>query len=1006
MNAAVSKRVKLAALLSRRMLSLFLVVCLFGLNAAQAGLLITKSEGISLTGADGVHFVGTSGVSLTGADGILSYRVNGVSLTGADGVSLTGADGLISLTGADGTAFIGSNGISLTGADGISLTGADGISLTGADSMISLTGADGTTYEAASFQIINPQGISLTGADGTLIVGANGVQIADTNISLTGADGISLTGADGISLTGADTVTGFDSNGTPFAVPVTDGISLTGADGISLTGADQTQITNAQGIEFLNLGGLPNGAAPDLLGLQSVEPELALKLNELTDDSSVNAILVYHQYPTEANLNELRSVGILGGTRFRKLPFVIVTATRSQLIAVSQLQTIRSIYGVRTLSFNADPYFNETQIQRVAGDADLRTHNQGLPVSGRNVTVAVLDTGVNALHSDLAGRVVQNVKLIDLQSVPVLGFSYPIPVENLPTTDLISGHGTFVAGVVAASGAASGGQYAGVAPGAKILGLSAGDANLTHVLSGFDYLLEKGANYNVRVVNCSFSSNTVFDYHDPVNIATKMLTERGVSVVFSAGNSGAGNSTLNPYAAAPWVVSVGATDQRGRLASFSSRGKFGSAQFAPSLVAPGVNVVSVRSTLSQTGILGVATGVDLGRLSPLHLLSYTTASGTSFSAPQVAGAIALMLEANPNLQPAQIKDILRRTATPLPPYYQHEVGAGMLNTHAAVLEAAFANRRFGVWRATIERGQVKFITDVPRYFTGTVHPGSAAVTNVSFPADTVQSTIHLAWGGLLSPNDLGLKVVGNSVVRGESNNLNLLGLLGRREKVTLNAPPAATWQAVVSHSANLGTPQTFQGAVETTRLEFPHLNDIANLSPSQQSAVKESLRTFTLLPDGKNFRPFNTVTRFDLAAALVRGGRVPQFVAANPLYTDVRDATSRALVESVQKSPAGALIYDAPPGGAFRPHNTATRLVAAVALVKAAGFDALAQQNAFTPVPAADAASIPFAYRGYVTVALQQGLLAKEGANFSPNNILKRVELAEAMTRLNRIFNQ
>src|SRR4029079_3274129 len=148
------------------------------------------------------------------------------------------------------------------------------------------------------------------------------------------------------------------------------------------------------------------------------------------------------------------------------------------------------------------------------------------------------------------------------------GFVNPAPIENLPNTDATAGHGTFVAGVIAASGASSGGKYSGVATGAKLLGLSAGDVDLTNVLSGFDYLLDKGKSYNVRVVNCSFSANTVFDFNDPVNIATKMLTDAGVNVVFSAGNTGPGNGTLNPYAAAPWVVSVGATDINGTLASF------------------------------------------------------------------------------------------------------------------------------------------------------------------------------------------------------------------------------------------------------------------------------------------------------------------------------------------------------------------------------------------------------------------------------------------------------
>ncbi len=152
--------------------------------------------------------------------------------------------------------------------------------------------------------------------------------------------------------------------------------------------------------------------------------------------------------------------------------------------------------------------------------------------------------------------------------VAAVGFVNPTPIENVTNTDLSNGHGTFVAGVVAGSGVNSGGKYSGVAPGAKILGLSAGDLSLIHVLSGFDYLLLNRTNYNVRVVNCSFSADTVFDFNDPVNIATKLLTENGINVVFSAGNTGAGNGTLNPYAVAPWVISVGATDANRNLAGF------------------------------------------------------------------------------------------------------------------------------------------------------------------------------------------------------------------------------------------------------------------------------------------------------------------------------------------------------------------------------------------------------------------------------------------------------
>jgi serine protease AprX len=976
-----------------KFICLLLTFSIFGANIAQAGVSVIKSNGITLTGADGVKFIGTNGITLTGADGFLNRQANGITLTGADGITLTGADG-ITLTGADSTVHTGTNGITLTGADGITLTGADGITLTGADG-ITLTGADGTTYRVDSVIGIKPNGITLTGADGITLTGADGITLTGADgITLTGADGITLTGADGITLTGADSIVCVRADGTTFSVSP-NGITLTGADGITLTGADGINLNGTYGVNVW--GNETYQTASD--GLQGVDPELALLLNQVTDDSNINAVVVYHKYPNEVDLAHLKQIGILGGTRFKQLPMVVITGTRQQIINISRLSNVRSIYGNRTLSLNTDPYFNATGIGRVTSDRDLKQQNSGFSVTGRNVTVAVLDTGVNSLHNDLSNRVVQNVRLTDLQSAPV-GFVNPIPVENVPNTDLVAGHGTFVSGIVAGSGVSSGGRYNGVAPGANILGLSAGDLNLSYVLSGFDYLLDRGANYNARVVNCSFSANTVFDYNDPVNIATKMLTDRGVSVVFSAGNTGDGNGTLNPYAAAPWVISVGATNQNGKIAGFSSRGVFGS-RFRPTLVAPGVDVVSLRSLPTQTSVLGVAPGEDLQRLTPAELPFYTTASGTSFTAPQVAGAIALMLETNPNLTPAQIKEILQRTATPLPPYYAHEVGAGMLNVHAAVLESAFPNRETGIFRSILERRAVNFYTSTTQTFSALATPGTPVQMNVQLPSDTIQAGVSIAWGDMFTSNDLGLTVNDASgKFYDESNYVNSAGLTGRREKVTINKPSAPNWSAIAYHTGTLGTPQNFFGAVETTRAEITPLADLNSLAPGVQATVRQSLRSYVMLPEGKSFRPGAQVMRFEMAAALLRGARVPQYIAAAPLYSDVRDLTTREAIESAQSFPNGKLFVDATTGGAFNPYAPTTRLIAAIALVKAAGFEHLV---ASTPLTTPDALTVPSQYRGYAAVALRKGLLVTHVANFNASRALTRLELAQAMVRLTEL---
>jgi serine protease AprX len=992
-----------------RFLALLLILLLA--TPAWAGLSIVKSNGITLTGADGISYVGMNGITLTGADGIFNYSSNGITLTGADGITLTGADGVTSV-GPNGATYTGPNGITLTGADGITLTGADGITLTGADG-ITLTGADGQKYTADSLIIRKPNGITLTGADGITLTGADGITLTGADgvtriglnavrlagadgITLTGADGITLTGADGITLTGADSIIGIGPTGVLFDHTNPTGITLTGADGITLTGADGITLTGADGITLTGADGITLTGADNSTGLQSVDPELAIALNNATDDSNINAVIVYHSSVTDADIAQLQQFGIMGGTRLRVLPVVYVTATKAQLLAVSRLPRVRSLYGNRTLTFNSDPYFNTTGVQRVAPDNDLRQANAALPVTGRNVTVAVLDTGINGQHGDLAGKVVQNVRLADTQSVPA-SFAYPAPLENLANTDLASGHGTFVSGVIAASGANSSGRYAGVAPGARLLGLSAGDLNLMYVLSGFDYLLEKRVKYNVRVVNCSFSANTVFDLNDPVNVATRMLTDAGVNVVFSAGNTGSGNGTMNPYAVAPWVIGVGATDASGVLADYSSRGNFGDALQHPSLVAPGTNVISLRSGPTVTGVSGIA-GADTKRLSPTELPYYTTATGTSFSAPQVAGAIALMLEMNPNLTPADVKDILSRTATPMPRYFFHEAGAGMLNTYAAVLEAAFPERRMGGFRATLSNNAVRFVTRTAQTFDPTVFPNAISSTNIVIPQNTIQIGVNIYWN--LSANDFGLRLYDQSnSLMGESNYLNLPGFTARREKVVLRNPVSQTLRAAISHSGDVGTSQQVFGAVEVTQVEYPVMLDQSMLSTDQATQVERTLISNLMSPEGRKFRPNAAVSRLELAESLVRAGLVPQYMASAPMFTDVRDASSRNAVESAQASPSGSLFYDATAGSRFYPMNGATKLAAAIAFVKAAGLKSQAG-CASLPLTVSDASTIPAAWRGYVAVALQRGFISLDGNAFNASRSLTRVELATSLNTL------
>jgi serine protease AprX len=988
---------------SRKVVAVLLAYLLCA-GAATAGVSVRRGEGIALTGTEGITFIDTSGISATGSDDLLAFKVNGISATGSNGISATGSDGIsatgsdgISATGSDGVPYAGADSLTARGVDAMNMAAADGISVTGSDGIV-VTGSDGSRSRVDSLLLRKAEGISATGSDGVTATGSDGISATGSDaLYLARANGISATGSDGITVARAQGISATGSDGRVFSI-VPSGVRIEGADFFAATGADGVTLQGIDGISATGSDGISatGSDAEQLTGLQSLDPELALLLDRATDDSNINAAVVYHRRPSESDLADLRLKGIIGGTRYRALPVIAVTATRRQLVSVSRLPAVRSVYGNRTLQTTSDPYLAPAGASRVARDAELTGFNAGLPVTGRGVTVAVIDTGLDGTHGDLAGRVAQNVKLADTQSLSV-GFTYPVGVENVPNTDQAYGHGTFVAGMIAGDGARSGGAYAGVAPGAKLVGLSAGDLNLFHVLAGFDYLLAR-PELNVRVVNCSFSANTTYDEHDPVNVATRMLYDRGVNVVFSAGNSGPGLHTLNPYAAAPWVISVGTTDQRGRLAAFSARGEFGGAAAHPTLVAPGVNVVGLRS--SGVSLVGVSGVTSPRRLSAAESLYYTVGTGTSFSAPQAAGVIALMLEANPGLTPAGVRDILQRTATPLPPYYRHEVGAGMLNAHAAVLEAAFPERLIGVWRATLDRGQVRFVDEPLQPFGGTAQPLSGYETFLSIPDGALLASVQIAWGPLYSTNDLALALYDPvGARRAAANQLNLPGLTGRLERVVVSSPAPGSWRVGVTNAlAPVGTPQQFSGVLEVTRAVYAPLTDLGGLSPSAREEVYQNLRSYVMRPLGDSFRPGFGVTRADLAATLVLGARVPQYAPGQPGYPDVPDRTTLLFVESVQAAPGGALFADVTPGARFRPDDMADRLTAAVALVRAAGFGAEAEARAGAPLSVADAGAIPSGSRGYVAVALERGLLTAEGGSFRPQGTLTRLELAHAMS--------
>ena len=287
-------------------------------------------------------------------------------------------------------------------------------------------------------------------------------------------------------------------------------------------------------------------------------------------------------------------------------------------------------------------------------------------IDGRGVGVAVVDTGIDD-SGDLAGKVID-------------GFDFS--GEGDYTKDSY-GHGTFVAGTIAGSGAASGGAITGVAPGANLISLKVAGANgktdVVRVMFAIEWAIAHAKADNIRVLSLSLGTEALQSWDvDPLNRAIEDAWRAGLVVTIAAGNTGPDG--ISKPADDPFVVTVGASDDATTLsraddtvAPFSATGPTTHGIAKPDLVAPGSHVVSTRSPGST---------VDLDHPESRVLDAYFRGSGTSFAAPQVAGAAALLLQQRPQLSNDHVKAMLMRTAVPIAGAPAGAQGAGALDIPA------------------------------------------------------------------------------------------------------------------------------------------------------------------------------------------------------------------------------------------------------------------------------------------------------------------------------------
>lgn len=365
--------------------------------------------------------------------------------------------------------------------------------------------------------------------------------------------------------------------------------------------------------------------------------------------------------PSQGVMSQLASSGV---SVQRAMPSLGMVAVRHQkggdVTALAALTSPAGKAGARTtgaapMKIWLDRKLSLSLDQSVPQIGAPAAHARGL--TGAGVTVAVLDTGVDATHPDLSGKIALAASFVE---------------DEHGNTDP-NGHGTHVASTIAGSGAASAGLRRGVAPGVNLMSgrvcSPSSGCPQSAILAGMEWAAQNGA----QIVNMSLGGYDTPEI-DPLEAAVNQLSAQyGTLFVVAAGNDGAPRTVGSP-STADAALSVGAVDSLDQLAYFSSQGpRMGDSAIKPDIAAPGVGIAAARAT-------GTAMGTPLDDF-------YTRASGTSMATPHVAGAAALLLQQHPTWSGEQLKAALMGSAQPNENLTAFEQGAGRVDLDRATRQA-------------------------------------------------------------------------------------------------------------------------------------------------------------------------------------------------------------------------------------------------------------------------------------------------------------------------------
>ncbi|MGA9098944.1 MAG: S8 family peptidase [Methanotrichaceae archaeon] len=333
---------------------------------------------------------------------------------------------------------------------------------------------------------------------------------------------------------------------------------------------------------------------------------------------------------------------------FKVLPASAMILPGNKLTELSKQNGVKGIYEDQKLKVLSAPEDdNDYGFQDYSsGKSNYDPRKDQKNLMGDGVTIALIDTGADSNHEALAGKIV----------------AFKDFVNNKTTPYDDNGHGTHCASLIAGRG------DVGVAPGSNLVVVKVmdkdGSCYLSDAIKALDWCLENKNRYGIKIISFSVGGDIPSGGTSLLDDACNRVVEQGLVMCVAAGNSGPSPGSIVIPGDAENVITVGAIDDSGLILDKSSRGPLSDGEIKPDLVTLGVDVVSALAG-SKDG--------------------YSYMSGTSMAVPQVAGAAAVLLEAQPDLKPADVKRILLKSADNLgQPVPDNTYGYGALNITSAL----------------------------------------------------------------------------------------------------------------------------------------------------------------------------------------------------------------------------------------------------------------------------------------------------------------------------------